>query len=108
MQKVARLLRAHEELLLNWFRTKGMISNGVVEGLNDNLRAVTRRSYGFRTYDAMKIALYHTLGRLPEPKSNHSFARQAKSFDAANLRMSPVIHFFGSQETALLARTLDG
>ena len=73
MQKVARLLRAHEELLLNWFRTKGMISNGVVEGLNDNLRAVTRRSYGFRTYDAMKIALYHTLGRLPEPKSNHSF-----------------------------------
>ena len=73
MQKVARLLRAHEELLLNWFRTKGMISNGVVEGRNDKLRAVTRRSYGFRTYDAMKIALYHTLGRLPEPKSTHSF-----------------------------------
>jgi hypothetical protein len=27
---------------------------------------VTRRSYGFRTYKAMEIALYHTLGRLPE------------------------------------------
>jgi hypothetical protein len=23
---------------------------------------VTRRSYGFRTYEAMEIALYHTLG----------------------------------------------
>jgi hypothetical protein len=35
---------------------------------------VTRRSYGFRTYDAMEIALYHTLGRLPEPEeSTHRF-----------------------------------
>ena len=73
MQKVARMLRAHEELLLNWFRAKGEISNGVVEGLDNKLRVVTRRSYGFRTYDAMEIALYHTLGRLPEPESTHSF-----------------------------------
>jgi transposase len=73
MQKVARMLRAHEELLLNWFRAKGEISNGAVEGLNNKLRVVTRRSYGFRTYDAMEIALYHTLGRLPEPESPHSF-----------------------------------
>jgi tetratricopeptide (TPR) repeat protein len=34
---------------------------------------VTRRSYGFRTYEAMEIALYHTLGRLPEPESTHRF-----------------------------------
>jgi hypothetical protein len=35
---------------------------------------VTRRSYGFRTYDAMEIALYHTLGRLPEPQEfTHRF-----------------------------------
>ncbi len=38
-----------------------------VEGLNNKIRVVTRRSYGFRTYAAMEIALYHTLGRLPEP-----------------------------------------
>jgi len=73
MKKVARMLRAHEELLLNWFRAQGEISNGAVEGLNNKLRVVTRRSYGFRTYDAMEIALYHTLGRLPEPESTHSF-----------------------------------
>ena len=56
-------------LLLNWFKAKGEISSGAVEGLNNKIRVVTRRSYGFRTYEAMEIALYHTLGRLPEPKN---------------------------------------
>ena len=73
LKKVARMLRAHEELLLNWFRAKGEISAGTVEGLNNKIRVVTRRSYGFRTYKAMEIALYHTLGRLPEPESAHRF-----------------------------------
>jgi len=67
MKKVARTLRSHEDLLMNWFKAKGEISSGAVEGLNNKIRVVTRRSYGFRTYDAMEIALYHTLGRLPEP-----------------------------------------
>ena len=57
----------------NWFRAKGEISSGAVEGLNNKIRVVTRRSYGFRTYDAMEIALYHTLGRLPEPELTHRF-----------------------------------
>ncbi len=73
MMRVARMLRAHQELLLNWFRAKGEISSGAVEGLNNKIRVVTRRSYGFRTYDAMEIALYHTLGRLPEPALTHRF-----------------------------------
>jgi transposase len=73
MKKVARTLRTHEELLLNWFRAKGEMSSGAVEGLNNKIRVVTRRSYGFRTYDAMEMALYHTLGRLPEPESTHRF-----------------------------------
>ena len=73
MKRVARMLRAHDELLLNWFRAKGEISNGAVEGLNNKIRVITRRSYGFRTYEAMEIALYHTLGRLPEPESTHRY-----------------------------------
>lgn len=73
MKKVARMLRAHEELLINWFRAKGEVSSGAVEGLNNKIRVVTRRSYGFRTFDAMEKALYHTLGRLPEPESTHRF-----------------------------------
>jgi transposase len=73
MKKVVRMLRNHEELLMNWFRAKGEISAGAVEGLNNKIRVVTRRSYGFRTYDAMEIALYHNLGRLPEPELTHRF-----------------------------------
>jgi transposase len=73
MKRVARMLRTHEELLLNWFKAKGEISGGAVEGLNNKIRVVTRRAYGFRTFDAMEIALYHTLGKLPEPESAHSF-----------------------------------
>lgn len=73
MKKVARMLRTHEGLLLNWFRAKGEISSGVVEGLNNKIRVVTRRSYGFRTYRAMEVALYHNLGQLPEPENTHRF-----------------------------------
>ena len=73
MKRVARMLRTHQPLILNWFRAKGEISNGAVEGLNNKIRVVTRRSYGFRTYNAMEIALYHNLGRLPEPESTHKF-----------------------------------
>ena len=73
VKKVARMLRAHEDLILNWFRAKGEISGGAVEGLNNKIRVVTRRSYGFRTCHAMELALYHNLGRLPEPESTHEF-----------------------------------
>ena len=72
MGKVARMLRTHEELIMNWFRAKGEISSGAVEGLNNKIRVVTRRSYGFRTYKAMEVALYHNLGKLPEPPPTHN------------------------------------
>lgn len=74
MKRVARMLRRHEELLLNWFRAKGELSSGAVEGQNNKIRVVTRRSYGFRTYKVIEIALYHTLGKLPEPDEfTHTF-----------------------------------
>jgi transposase len=52
---------------------KGELSSGAVEGLNNKIRVITRRSFGFRTFKAMEMALYHTLGRLPEPKTAHKF-----------------------------------
>src|SRR5207245_462602 len=73
MMKVARMLRAHQDIILNWFRAKGEIYSGAVEGLNNKIRVVTRRSYGFWSYDAMEIALYYTLGRLPGPELTHKF-----------------------------------
>ena len=73
MKKVARSLRNHQAEILNWFRANGTISAGIVEGMNNKVKLTTRKSYGFRTYEAIEIALYHNLGRLPEPETNHRF-----------------------------------
>ncbi len=73
MKKVAQSLREHRDLILNWFRAKGMVSAGSVEGLNNKAKLTTRKAYGFRTYEAIEIALYHTLGNLPEPEFTHEF-----------------------------------
>ena len=73
MKKIARTLRAHRPLLLNYFKAKKQFSSGVIEGLNNKAKVTMRKSYGFRTFKAMEIALYHTLGRLPEPESTHRF-----------------------------------
>jgi transposase len=73
MKKVARMLRSHRELLLNWFRAKKQISAGVVEGFNNKAKLITRKAYGFRTFRATEVALYHTLGALPEPETTHRF-----------------------------------
>jgi len=73
MQKVARMLGSHRELLLNWFRARKTISSGVIEGFNNKLKLNTRKSYGFRTFRAAEVMLYHTLGDLPEPECTHRF-----------------------------------
>jgi hypothetical protein len=73
MKKIARTLRTHRELLLNWFRAHGELSSGAVEGLNNKVKLVTRKSYGFRTFEVAKLALLHNLGHLPEPKRTHRF-----------------------------------
>ncbi len=83
MRKVASMLRAHEALLLNWFRAKGGISNGPIEGLNNNIRVATTRSYGFRTYHAIETALYHNSGRLPEPLLTHTLCCASPSFHSS-------------------------
>ncbi len=56
MKKVARTLRKHRPLILNWFRAKGSISAGIVEGLNNKVKLTTRKSYGFRTDEAVETA----------------------------------------------------
>jgi transposase len=73
MKKIARMLRTHRALLLNWFRAKGQLSSGVVEGFNTKAKLTTRKAYGFRTYHAVEIALYHALGDLPKPNFTHRF-----------------------------------
>ena len=73
LKKVARSLRSHRALLLNWFHAKGAISAAAVEGFNNKAKLTMRKAYGFRTYRAMEVALYHTLGDLPDPPVTHRF-----------------------------------
>jgi len=73
MKKVAKMLRRHKPLLMNWFKAKGRFSSGIVEGFNNKAKLTTRKAYGFRTYYAAEIALFHTLGALPVPETAHKF-----------------------------------
>ena len=73
MKKVAKTLRNHKALILNWFRAEGKVSNGPVEGLNLKAKLAMRKAYGFRNVETLQIALYHTLGNLPEPKIGNRF-----------------------------------
>ena len=73
MKKIARMIRVHKPLILNWFAARDEVSLGAVEGLNNKLKASIRTSYGFRTPKAIKIMLYHKLGALPQPELTHRF-----------------------------------
>jgi transposase len=73
MKKIARSLRQHRELILNYFRAQKLLYSGVVEGLNNKAKVTMRKSYGFRTFRCLELALYHSLGKLPEPESTHDF-----------------------------------
>lgn len=73
LKKVARSIRKHKDLILNWFKAKKAFSSGIVEGFNTKIKLTIRKSYGFRTFKATKIALYHALGDLPEPEFAHEF-----------------------------------
>jgi transposase len=73
IKEVARMLRGHRELILNWFRAKKEFSSGVVEGLNNKAKLSTRMAYGFGSFRTLEIVLYHRLGDLPEPEFTHKF-----------------------------------
>jgi len=73
IKKVARSLREHREPILNWFRAKKRFNGGIVEGFNGRVKLRFRKAFGFRTFRAMEVALYHELGALPEPPLTHRF-----------------------------------
>lgn len=73
MKKFVRTLRHHEDLLMNYFKAGKVYSSGVVEGLNLRINLCMRKAYGYRSFDLLQISLFHTLGKLPEPKFAHKF-----------------------------------
>jgi transposase len=74
MKKVARILRFHRELLLNWFRAKRQLSSGVVAGFNNEAKLTSRKAFGFRTFRVDVVALYNTLDGLSKPEGTHRFS----------------------------------
>lgn len=97
LQKVARTLRRHEELLLNWFRAEGTISSGTVEGFNNKAKLAMRRSYGFRAA-VIEFALFHNLGALPEPDFTHRFCSGGQQVLPGSLW---VLYKCGGREAAM-------
>jgi transposase len=73
MKKIAKMLRGHRALILNYFKAKKVISSRVVEGLNSKAKVTMRKSYGFRTLRVNELALDHVLGKLPEPELTYRF-----------------------------------
>ena len=73
MKKVSNMLLNKSDLILNWFDTNPRLSSGIVEGFNNKAKLTIKKAYGFKNEKYLQYALYHTLGKLPEPKMTHRF-----------------------------------
>lgn len=62
-KKFAKRLRSHLDGILPW--TKIRLSNGAVEGMNNKIKSISHRSFGFRTARNFIAAIYHSCARLP-------------------------------------------
>lgn len=64
-KKLARMLRAHLDGVLVW--TKLRVSNGALEGMNNKVKVISHRAYGYRTTWAYIANVYHSCAALPLP-----------------------------------------
>ena len=64
-KKFVRMLRSHLDGILPW--TKLHLSNGAVEGMNNKIKSISHRSFGFRKAQYFIAAIYHCCARLPLP-----------------------------------------
>lgn len=62
-QRFARMIREHLDGVLAW--TKLHISNSALEGMNNKVKVVSHRAYGFRQVDTYITAIWHGCGELP-------------------------------------------
>ena len=64
-KKFVGMLRSHLDGVLAWTKTR--LSNGAVEGMNNKIKSISHRSFGFRTAENFIVAIYHCCARLPLP-----------------------------------------
>jgi transposase len=60
--RLARTIKQHKDGILAYVETG--LSNGVVEGLNNKIRGIIRRAYGFRNVEAFKAMIFLCCGGL--------------------------------------------
>jgi len=63
--KFARMIRKHILGIMAWTRLR--ISNGALEGMNNKVKVISHRAYGFRKTDTYITAIWHGCGDLPLP-----------------------------------------
>lgn len=66
LKDFVRLLRSHLEGVLAWTRRR--VSNGALEGMNNKIKLVSHRSFGFRSVRNYTAAIYHCCARLSLPE----------------------------------------
>ncbi|RMD59651.1 hypothetical protein D6833_11125 [Candidatus Parcubacteria bacterium] len=71
LRDFARMLKRHADNILSYFDLP--MTNATVEAMNNNAKAVSRRSRGFRTARWFSALLLHCLGNLPLPQTTHKF-----------------------------------
>jgi transposase len=64
-QKLARMLRTHLDGILVW--TELRVSNGALEGMNNKVKVISHRAYGYRTPWTYIANIYHCCAGLPLP-----------------------------------------
>lgn len=64
-RRFARLVREHLDGILRW--TELRVANGALEGMNNKVKVVSHRAYGFRKVDTYVTAIWHGCGGLPLP-----------------------------------------
>ena len=89
MKKIAKMLRRHRPLLLNWFKTKKQFSSGIVASFNNKAKLTKKKADAFRTIKAAEIALYQAMGGLPVPITAYDFFLRRQKYKP-NIRSGPV------------------
>lgn len=69
--KLARTIRKHKERILAYIKER--YTNAIVEGMNNRIRMIARRAYGFHSADALKSMIFLCLGgiKLNPPLPTH-------------------------------------
>jgi len=58
-KRFVRMLRDHLDGILPW--TSLRLSNGAVEAMNNKIKSISHRSFGFRSAQNFIAAIYHCL-----------------------------------------------